>query len=88
VKLQYTFVAKSLIKNMKTITCTLMGAAMLILASCGPNAEQVEQQKQDSIRVADSTEAARVAEELENQRIQDSIAAAEAAAADTTAQGM
>ena len=65
---------------MKTIISTTLGVALLGLVACGPSAEQVEQQKQDSIRAADSTQAAIVAAEMEAMRIQDSIAAAEAAA--------
>ena len=65
---------------MKTIISTTLGVALLGLVACGPSAEQVEQQKQDSIRAADSTQAAIVAAEMEAMRIQDSIATAEAAA--------
>lgn len=71
---------------MKAITTTILGLAVLGLTACGPDAEQVEQQRQDSIRIADSISHARMAEEMEQQRIQDSIAQAEAEAeADTTA---
>ena len=64
---------------MKTIISTTFGVALLGLVACGPSAEQVEQQRQDSIRVADSIQASIVAAEVEAMRIQDSIAVAEAA---------
>ncbi|MDQ3190271.1 MAG: hypothetical protein M3Q58_01620 [Bacteroidota bacterium] len=63
---------------MKTIITTSLGVVLLGLVACGPSAEQIEQQVQDSIRVADSTQAAMIAIEVEAMRIQDSIVAAEA----------
>ncbi|HET6243307.1 MAG: hypothetical protein H0V01_01955 [Bacteroidetes bacterium] len=69
---------------MKTIINTALGAVLLGLVACGPSAEQVEQQTQDSIRIADSIQASIIAAEVEAMRIQDSIAIAEAAPVDTT----
>jgi hypothetical protein len=69
---------------MKTIIAAILGVAVLGLTACGPNAEQVEQQRQDSIRVADSIMFARMTEEMLEKLIQDSIAEAQLAA-DTVA---
>ncbi|MBA3901356.1 MAG: hypothetical protein H0X62_14305 [Bacteroidetes bacterium] len=59
---------------MKTIITAILGVAVLGLTACGPNAEQVEQQRLDSIQVADSIIFARMAEEMQEQAILDSIA--------------
>lgn len=65
---------------MKTIVTVLSGVAFLGLVACGPSAEQVEKQKQDSIAAADSIAAISAAADAEAMRVQDSINAATAAA--------
>lgn len=67
---------------MKKVLSLVIGVAVLSIYSCGPSAEEMEQARQDSIRMADSVAMA-------EQARMDSIAAAEAmaeqAAMDTTA---
>ena len=70
---------------MKTIFTILTGAAILCFSACGPNAEQIEKAKQDSIRVADSTAAVHAAEEAAAAQAAAEQAAAEQAAADQAA---
>jgi hypothetical protein len=65
---------------MKTIVTVLSGVTFLGLVACGPSAEQVEKQKQDSIATADSIAAIAAAADAEAMRVQDSINAATAAA--------
>jgi hypothetical protein len=65
---------------MKTTIAAILGVAVLGFTACGPNAEQVEQQRLDSIHVADSIMFARMTEEMLEQLIQDSITEAQIAA--------
>lgn len=67
---------------MKTIVTILSGAALLGVVACGPSAEQLEKQKQDSLR-ADSAKQAEAAA-MKMQMMQDSLAkVAEQAKADS-----
>lgn len=66
---------------MKKINALLMGGIMIALVACGPGAEDIEAQRQDSIHRADSIAAAEMEAAAAEQAYQDSIAAA---AADTT----
>jgi len=74
-------------KQMKKLATLLVIGAVAFLYACGPSAKEIEEKRiADSIRVADSL--ARV--QAEQQRIADSIAMAqaEAAHADSVAQGL
>jgi len=64
---------------MKKLSFLVVAAGILAFSSCGPNAEQIEKMKQDSIRKADSIKQDSA---VKSQKVADSLAAIEAKKAD------
>lgn len=74
-------------KKFFTFLAPIAVGVVLCFSACGPNAEQIEKAKQDSIRIADSTAAAQAAEEAAAaQAAADQAAAEQAAAAQAAAE--